>query len=176
MTPPRRNRRRGLLDEFADDLFALVIMLITLLIIIAAYQASESQSIGTYRTSSFEHKMSRSLNEFLTSELSHTTAAQVITDTENKHAPELLKHWAGQHFSEELGSETPWSLVINYPYEAENTGEDTLEIAGPAKGDKRTVAQATLPARDGGLVEVHLLVGVTYANKARFFISVYTPL
>lgn len=160
------NDKHGLMDEFADDLFAFFILLFTFITIILIYQASTSSHVTLYKTNSFEHSMSRSLNEFLGHRFDNgLTIAQVITDTEHDRAPDLITHWAKYHFHKELGTDIPWTLSISYPEKTENTGKDTLKVEGFASGSKKTYATASLPGRDGGRIDIHLLVSPKSLRK-----------
>jgi len=160
--------KRGLMDEFSDDLFAFFILAFTLLTVILVHNASEAEDLTTYKTTSFKNEMSRSLNGFLEYRFDDDTLmSKYLTNTEHKLAPDLIEHGAKYYFMKELGVDIPWTLKITYPRESKNTGDDTIEVEGPAKGDRVTVATASLPARDGGRIDLHLLVGPDAATQTK---------
>lgn len=164
MRPPLSRNKRGFLDELADDLFAGIIIVITMAILFLVYQNTADNALQTYRTESETLSASRMLDDIVQQRLGTIPLAEIITNTDIEDTDDYVRPVAKRYFDKELGPDAGWELTMEYPASANKPGPDEIEISeGRAVGLGPTMS---LPLKEGGTVELELVISREQAQQS----------
>ena len=152
--------KKGLMDEFADDLFAFFILGFTFLAILLIYQASAGDNLQFYRTESITLANSRLLNDFASQELTEgLTMAEILTNTKLEDTEDYVEAIANSYFRAKIGKDTGWKLTINYPKDLDKPGPDTITVKSRKKPPVGRGPVMKLPLEGRRTVKLHLVAG-----------------
>ena len=148
-----RKSKKGVFDEIADDIFAVLLLLITFLFVFLLYSNTSKDSLYTYETSTWETQTTKALNQYLKYPLAKDfDIGDIIVKGDDFHKDENFISFSENFFKKYLG-EAEWELICTY----NENNKQSKKVIKSGSGKKTIASSALLPTEEG-VVQIELRI------------------